>query len=199
MGVFARGALQGMAAGAVGAAAMTLGEKLEQRASGRPDSHVPARTLERLLGLPERPKEQPRSLNLLMHFGQGILLGALRGIMANGGLRGPWSSTMFTVVRLTNDQTLENATGVGAPPWTWPRRELAIDVAHKAVYAFATGAVADRLPGRSRRPGESTRECYVRPFPEAPGSVVIRTLGRQACRLASDELEGARTQLRDAW
>ena len=107
LGVFARGALQGMAAGAVGVAAMTLAEKLEQGISGRPDSHVPARTLERLLGLPESPNEQPRSLNLLMHFGQGVLLGALRGIMANGGLRGPWSSAMFTVVRLTNDQTLE--------------------------------------------------------------------------------------------
>ena len=128
---------------------MTFAEKLEQRVTGRPDSHVPARTLERLLGLPERPKEQPRSLNLVMHFGQGMLLGALRGVMANGGLRGPWSSAMFTVVRLTNDQTLENATGVGAPPWTWPRRELVVDVGHKAVYAFVAGAVADRLAGRS--------------------------------------------------
>ncbi len=155
MGVFARGAVQGMAAGAVGAAAMTLAEKLEQRLTRRPDSHVPARTLERLMGLPERSKEQPRSLNLLMHFGQGIVLGALRGIMANGGLRGPWSSAMFTAVRLTNDQTLENATGVGAPPWTWPRRELLVDVGHKAVYAFATGAVADLLSGRTaERPGE---------------------------------------------
>ena len=135
---------------------MTFAEKLEQRVTGRPDSHVPARTLERLLGLPERPKEQPRSLNLVMHFGQGMLLGALRGVMANGGLRGPWSSAMFTVVRLTNDQTLENATGVGAPPWTWPRRELVVDVGHKAVYAFVAGAVADRLAGRSpgARPGE---------------------------------------------
>lgn len=155
MGVFARGAAHGMAAGAVGAAAMTVVEKLEQRVTRRPDSHVPARTLERLLRLPERPREQPRSLNLLMHLGQGVLLGALRGVMANGGLRGPWSSAMFTVVRLTNDQTLENATGVGAPPWTWPRRELVIDVGHKAVYAFATGAVADLLAGRSaERPGE---------------------------------------------
>ena len=162
MGVFARGAVQGMAAGAVGGAAMTLAEKLEQRLTGRPDSHVPARTLERLLGLPERPREQPRSLNLLMHFGQGVLLGMLRGVMANGGLRGPWSSAMFTVVRLTNDQTLENATGVGAPPWTWPRRELAVDVAHKAVYGFVTGAVADRLAGRSGDPpGE--RHARLRP------------------------------------
>jgi hypothetical protein len=35
--------------------------------------------------------------------------------------------------------------GVGAPPWTWPRDELLVDVAGKAMYAFVTGAVADRL------------------------------------------------------
>jgi hypothetical protein len=117
-GVFTRGVVRGMVAGAVGATVMTLGEKAEQRLTGRPDSHVPARTLERLLHIGERRREQPVALNLLMHFGQGALLGSLRGVMAEGGLRGPWASVMFAAVRLTNDQTLENATGVGAPPWT---------------------------------------------------------------------------------
>jgi hypothetical protein len=84
-----------------------------------------------------------------MHYGQGALVGVLRGIMANAGLRGPWASAMFTVVRLTNDQILENATGVGAPPQTWPRRELAVDLLHKTVYGFVTGAVADALAART--------------------------------------------------
>ncbi|MEU1791691.1 hypothetical protein ABZ553_38630 [Streptomyces sparsogenes] len=150
--MWARAAVEGGAAGVVGGMVMTLGEKLEQRATGRPSSSVPARTLERLLGLPERPGRQPVALNLAMHMGQAALLGALRGVMATAGLRGPWASAMFMGVRLTNDQTLENATGVGAPPWTWPRRELVVDLAHKAVYAFATGVVADALAAR-RGPG----------------------------------------------
>jgi hypothetical protein len=37
---------------------------------------------------------------------------------------------MHTNIRLTFDQTLENATGVGAPPWTWPRDELVIVPRH---------------------------------------------------------------------
>ena len=65
--------------------------------------------------------------------------------MAEGGLRGPGASAMFTVIRLANDQTLENLTGQGAPPWTWPRRELAVDLLHKGVYAFTTGLIADVL------------------------------------------------------
>jgi hypothetical protein len=140
---------QGALAGLAGAAVMTISEKIEQRLSGRPDSYVPARVLERLMNLPEKPRRQPRSLNLAMHYGQGAVLGVLRGIMANAGLRGPWASTMFTVVRLTNDQVLENATGIGAPPQTWPRRELAVDLLHKTVYGFVTGAVADALAARS--------------------------------------------------
>lgn len=60
---------------------------------------------------------------------------------------------MFMNLRLLNDQTLENATGVGAPPWTWPRDEQVIDLLHKGIYAFVTGAVADHLvAGPTRTP-----------------------------------------------
>ncbi|MDG9684338.1 hypothetical protein QC334_16640 [Streptomyces sp. DH18] len=82
--------------------------------------------------------------------------------MAHAGLRGPLASAQFTVVRLTTDQLLENATGVGAPPSTWPREELVIDVVHKAVYAFATGAVADALAARGG-PGPGQRRAAARP------------------------------------
>lgn len=142
------GVWKGMLAGLVGVAVMTAGEKAEQRLTGRPDSFMPAHTLERLLKLPQRPDGQRRVLNVAMHVGQAALLGAWRGAMAEGGLRGWRASAAFTLIRLSTDQTLENVTGQGAPPWTWPRRELAIDALHKTVYAFATGFVADRLATR---------------------------------------------------
>ncbi len=124
---------------------MTLSEKLEQLFTRRPNSYVPAHTLERLLGLPRKPDRERVGLNHVMHWGQGILAGLIRGGMAAIGIRGPFASFMFTGVRLSIDQTLENATKVGAPPWTWPRNEQIIDILHKAVYAFTTGAVVDRL------------------------------------------------------
>ncbi|MCG8925048.1 hypothetical protein V1227_04485 [Lentzea sp. DG1S-22] len=154
---------EGLLAGTTGVLVMTLGEKAEQRLTGRPDSHVPARVLQRLTGLRERPGgRQPVPLNLAMHFGQGMVLGVLRSVMAHAGLRGPWSSAKFAVVRVTNDQILENATGVGAPPPTWPRRELVVDLLHKGVYAFATGVVADALAARSG-PGPGQRHAAMRP------------------------------------
>jgi hypothetical protein len=143
----------GLLAGAAGVAAMTLGEKLEQSITGRPNSYVPAHTLERLLGLPARPDRERLGLNWAMHWGQGILLGLVRVAMARGGIGGPFGSFLFLNLRLLNDQSLENATGVGAPPWTWPRDEQVVDILHKAVYAFAAGAVADRLATGKASPG----------------------------------------------
>lgn len=135
----------GAVAGAVGVTVMTAAEKLEQQCTGRPDSEVPGRGMSRLLGVPANSGARRRRINIGTHVGMAVGVGALRGVMAFAGLRGPWSSAMFTVVRLTADQTVENWTGVGAPPWTWPRDELVIDLAHKAVYSVVTGVVADAL------------------------------------------------------
>jgi hypothetical protein len=114
-----RGALAGLA----GAAVMTGGEKLEQRLTGRPNSHVPGRTLANLLGSPDANDDR-LARNLAMHYGTGAMLGSLRGVMAAANLRGPRASLMHLPVRVSTDQTLENLTAIGAPPWTWPRDEL---------------------------------------------------------------------------
>ena len=156
-----RGAAAGAAAGLAGAAAMAAAAKLEQLATHRPDSFVPAHTLGRLLRRRDADRDR-RSRNLTMHYASGAAGGVVRGIMAAANLRGPWASLMHTDLRLSFDQTLENLTGAGAPPWTWPRDELVIDVAHKALYSLVTGAVSDRL------------------VPPAPGSSAERpALGRR--------------------
>lgn len=142
----ARLILKGLLAGAAGVAAMTLAEKLEQALTGRPNSYVPAHTLERLLGQPDCDR---LGMNWTMHWGQGIVLGPVRAVMARQGVRGPVASFMFMNLRLLNDQTLENATGAGALPWTWPTYEQVVDLLHKGIYAFVTGMLADRLIGKT--------------------------------------------------
>lgn len=137
--------VSGLVAGLAGVAVMTLAEKLEQSLTRRPNSYVPAHTLERLLGLPHKPDQQRLGLNWTMHWGQGIVLGIARGLMAQHGIRGPVGSFLFMNLRLLNDQALENATGVGALPWSWPADEQLIDLVHKGIYAFTTGVVADHL------------------------------------------------------
>jgi hypothetical protein len=138
-------ALRGAASGVAGVAVMTVGEQAEQALTKRPDSFVPARALRGLVG--RRSSDAPQSpvWNHAMHWGTGALLGALRGVWSSIGMRGSSATAMFAVVRLAFDQTVENVTGVGAPPTTWPKREVAVDLLHKAVYAVATSVVADAV------------------------------------------------------
>ena len=135
----------GAVAGLVGVLAMTVGEKLEQTVTHRPSSYVPARALLGLLGRPAPDDEQPPGWNYAMHVGTGVLVGALRGVWSAVGLRGPRANVAHTSFRLSFDQTIENATGAGAPPHTWPLEEQAVDLLHKSVYSWVTGLVADRL------------------------------------------------------
>jgi hypothetical protein len=156
-GMLTSAALRGMAAGIAGVAVMTAAEKVEQRFTRRPNSYVPGRTLLALAG--RRPPESatPTIANHAMHWSTGLVLGALRGVWSAIGLRGPRASLAHTVVRLSTDQTLENGTGVGAPPHTWPRREEVVDVLHKAIYSFVTGAISDLVvPARESRAGTTS-------------------------------------------
>ncbi|MFD5932464.1 hypothetical protein [Streptomyces sp. NPDC060333] len=125
----------GLIAGTVGGVVMTLGEKPEQTLTRRPDSHVPARVLQRLTEL-----------------------------VAQAGLRGALAPAQFTVVRPTKDQILENSTGMGAPSQTWCHKELLIDVLHKNIHAFVTGAVADTFAARGG-PGLGNATLPLAPAP----------------------------------
>ncbi|MGY5883847.1 hypothetical protein [Modestobacter lacusdianchii] len=149
--MWGRAAVRGAVAGLAGVAVMTAGEKLEQQVTGRPNSYVPARTLTALATGRRLPgSARPPVRNHLMHWGTGAAVGALRGVWSAAGLRGVRASAWFTPLRLAVDQTLENVTGVGSPPWTWSRRDQVVDVLHKTVYSLATGAVADRLVSDAR-------------------------------------------------
>ena len=137
-------------------AVMTAAEKAEQRVTHRPNSYVPARALLALVGRHPGDDDKPQVWAHARHWSTGALLGALSGVWAAIGLRGPRAHLAHTVVRLAFDQTVENGTGVGAPPRTWPWMEQAVDVGHKAVYSFATGFVAEHLIRPDLQPTRGT-------------------------------------------
>ena len=156
-----KSALVGAASGLGGAAVMAAASNLEQRFTHRPDSYIPGHTLAHLLELRNADRDQ-WSRNMTMHYASGAIAGVIRGVMSCANLRGPFASLMHANIRVAFDQTLENLTGVGAPPWTQPRDELLIDLVEKGIYALTTGALADTmiapLPNSSaRRRGLSLR------------------------------------------
>lgn len=68
--------------------------------------------------------------------------------MSYSGMRGPFTDFIFTGIRLLTDQTLENWTGAGALPWTWPVNEQVIDIVHKGIFALVTGFVGSPWTSR---------------------------------------------------
>ena len=143
--MLARAAARGAAGGLVGAVAMALGQRAERALTGRPASYVRGRTLLILLGRSPGDDERPAAATAAMDVATGVALGALRGVWRATGLVAVRADVVQTLTRVIVDQTLENATGAGAPPRTWQRGEGVVEVLHAAVAALATGAVVERL------------------------------------------------------
>ncbi len=143
--VLARAAVRGALGGLAGAAAMAAGQRAERAVTGRPASYVPGRTLLTLLGRSPGDDERPAAATAAMQVGTSVALGALRGVWRASGLIAVRADVVQTLTRVIVDQTLQNATGAGAPPRTWHRGEGAVEVAHAAVAAVATGLVVERL------------------------------------------------------
>ncbi|WP_432575047.1 hypothetical protein [Kineococcus sp. SYSU DK005] len=143
--VLARAAARGALGGLAGAAAMAAGQRAERAVTGRPASYVPGRTLLVLLGRSPGDDERPAAATAAMAVGTSVALGALRGVWRATGLVGVRGNVAQTLTRILVDQTLENATGAGAPPRTWARGEGVVEALHAAVAAVATGLVVERL------------------------------------------------------
>jgi hypothetical protein len=147
----ARAAALGMIAGAVGTVAMTISERLEMSLTGRAPSTVPGQVGAHLLpgADPEAPADVAR-LNGPVHWGHGIAMGAIRGLLDVAGLQGPSATGAHFALVWGGDAALYRALGIADVPWRWSGDELRADLLHKGVYAAVTGAVYDaaRQPAR---------------------------------------------------
>jgi hypothetical protein len=142
----ARAAVRGMVAGAVGTIAMTLTQRLEMSLSGRAPSTVPGQVGAHLLPRADAtaPADVAR-LNAPVHWGHGIAMGALHGVLDEAGLHGPAASAVHFALVWGGDAALYRSLGIADVPWRWSRDELAADLLHKGVYAAVTGAVYDAI------------------------------------------------------
>ncbi|WP_432545966.1 hypothetical protein [Kineococcus sp. SYSU DK004] len=143
--VLARAAGVGALAGLAGASATAVSQRVERAVTGRPASYVAGRTLLLLAGRSPGDDERPAAATAAMRVGTSVALGALRGVWRASGLVVVRATVAQTLTRIIVDQTLENATGAGAPPRTWRRGEGVVEVLHAAVDAIATGLVVENL------------------------------------------------------
>ncbi len=89
-------------------------------------------------------------LNLPVHWAHGISMGAMRGLLDAGGLRGPAASAVHSALLWAGDAALYRVLGIADVPWRWSLGEFGTDVLHKGVYAVATGLTFDALTSSSR-------------------------------------------------
>lgn len=130
---------RGLAAGAIGTAAMTASSSLEARLRGREASTAPADAMGTVLGVEPSSEQGERRFNTAAHWGYGTAWGAVRGLIASTGLGPVASSAAHLGLVWGSEQVVLPATDASSPATRWPLREVGIDVLHHAVYAAATG------------------------------------------------------------
>ena len=141
---------RGLVAGLAGTAAMTVSSTLEARLRRRPASSAPARATAKVLGIAEFEDDRARArFNDLSHWGYGTGWGVVRGLLAAAGLSPRRATVAHGAAIYGAAQVTLPALEIAPPAVFWPKREIAIDAFHHAVYAAATGLAYELVARRA--------------------------------------------------
>jgi hypothetical protein len=143
----------GLVAGFLGTAAMTVSSTVEARLRHRAASSAPAQATAKALGIAAFDNDIARArFNDLSHWGYGTGWGVVRGILGAAGVP-PAKATAAHGAAVWGSAAVTLPALDVAPPFVfWGRKEIAIDLFHHTVYALATGA-AYELVRAGRRNG----------------------------------------------
>jgi hypothetical protein len=143
----------GLVAGLLGTAAMTVSSTIEARLRHRAASSAPARATAKALGIKEFDSDLAKArFNDLSHWGYGTGWGVVRGILGATGMPAARATAAHGAAVWGSAAVTLPALDVAPPFVFWGRREVAIDVFHHTVYAVATG-LAYELVAAGRRNG----------------------------------------------
>ena len=143
----------GLVAGFLGTAAMTVSSTIEARLRHRAASSAPARATAKALGIKTFENDLAMArFSDLSHWGYGTGWGVVRGILGATGMPAAKATAAHGAAVWGSAAVSLPALDVAPPFVFWGREEVAIDLFHHAVYAIATGA-AYRLVTNGRRNG----------------------------------------------
>ena len=139
---------RGLAAGAVGTAAVTATMTLEQKLRGEPENTMAGDAVEEVLGVQAPDEKSKLRLARSVHWLYGTAWGGLRGLLPAFGLS-PRAATAahFTAVTGTA-MVMPPALGVAPPPQEQPPAALGTATVHHVVYALASAAAFSALDRR---------------------------------------------------
>jgi hypothetical protein len=143
----------GLVAGFLGTAAMTVSSTVEARLRHRAASSAPARATAKALGIAEFENDLAKArFNDLSHWGYGTGWGVVRGVLGATGMQSSKATAAHGAAVWGSAAVSLPALDVAPPFVFWGRKEVAIDVFHHTVYAVATG-MAYELIAAGRRNG----------------------------------------------
>jgi hypothetical protein len=143
----------GLVAGFLGTAAMTVSSTVEAKLRGRAASSAPARATAKALGIREFDSDLAKArFNDLSHWGYGTGWGVVRGLLGATRIRAAKATAAHGAAVWGSAAVALPALEVAPPFVFWGRREVAIDLFHHTVYAVATG-LAYELVAAGRRNG----------------------------------------------
>jgi hypothetical protein len=143
----------GLVAGFIGTAAMTVSSTLEARLRHRAPSTAPARATTKALGIADFEDDIARArFNDLSHWGYGTGWGVVRGLLGATGMPARKATAAHGAAIWGSAAVTLPALDVAPPFVFWGKEEVAIDLFHHTVYAVATG-LAYELIASGRRNG----------------------------------------------
>jgi len=144
----------GLVAGFVGTAAMTVSSTIEARLRHRAASTAPARATAKALGIRAFDSDLAQArFNDLSHWGYGTGWGVVRGILGAAGVPAATATAAHGAAVWGSAAVSLPALDVAPPFVFWGREEVAIDVLHHTVYAVATGAAYELIAAGRRNGG----------------------------------------------
>src|SRR5437763_13233246 len=128
-----------------------MSQMLAHKLLGEEQSDTPARAAEKVVGFEPKGEAEKNRLNVLMHFLYGSVWGIPRALMELFGFRGTKATAAHFAAVQTTATGMLPALGLAPPPTQWPKRQLAVETFHHAVYAAATGVALTVLDRRSEQ------------------------------------------------
>jgi hypothetical protein len=137
---------RGLAAGAIGTAAMTASSTAEMKLRGREASTAPADAAMKVLGVEGFCDDGAKSrFANAVHWAYGTSWGVPRALLDAAGLRPVAAAAAHGGALWASEQVMLPALGVAPPLWRWGATEVAIDALHHAVYTVATSVAYEAL------------------------------------------------------
>jgi hypothetical protein len=130
---------KGVVAGAVGTAVLTAAQRIEMALSGREESSAPAEAVEKVLDLEPGSERAEARLSQLTHWAYGTGWGAVRGLLAAAGLKGPAATLTHFGLVWGAALGMMPALDLAPPATEWEKEQVLKDAGFHALYAVATG------------------------------------------------------------